>query len=66
MEKIEKIDLVYILGKGSKWSDNEIRFSLRSIEKYFDYRKIFIIGEKPESLLESRIYRHMIHFQTNY
>jgi len=45
---MEKIDLVYILGNGSRWSDNEIRFSLRSVEKYFNYRHIFIIGEKPE------------------
>lgn len=45
-----KIDLVYILGTGSRWSDNEIRFSLRSVEKYFKYNKVFIIGEKPEWL----------------
>jgi len=45
---MEKIDLVYILGKGSRWADNEIRFSLRSVERYFNYRHIFIIGEKPE------------------
>ena len=43
-------DLVYILGKGSCWEDNELRFSLRSVEKFFKYNKIFIIGERPEWL----------------
>lgn len=47
---MEKIDLVYILGQGSHWHNNEIRYSLRSVEKYFKYRKIFVIGEKPEWL----------------
>lgn len=43
-----KIDLVYILGTGSKWGDNELRFSLRSVEQYLkDFGKVFIIGEQP-------------------
>jgi hypothetical protein len=43
-----KIDIVYILGKGSRWNDNELRFSLRSIEKNFaDAGKIFVVGECP-------------------
>jgi len=45
---MEKIDLVYILGKGSRWSDNEIRYSLRSVEKYFKCGNVFVIGERPE------------------
>lgn len=47
-------DLVYILGTGSTWSNNEIRYSLRSVEKYFDplgERKVFVIGEKPEWMI---------------
>lgn len=28
------IDLVYVLGSGSKWNNNEIRYSLRSVEKH--------------------------------
>lgn len=47
---MEKIDLVYILGTGSHWSNNEIRYSIRSVEKYLKFRKIFVIGEKPEWL----------------
>ena len=42
------IDIVYILGDGSRWNNNEIRYSLRSLEKNFEHRKVFIIGEKPE------------------
>lgn len=45
---MKKIDLVYILGSGSCWNNNEIRFSLRSAEKYFEFDRVFIIGEMPE------------------
>jgi hypothetical protein len=46
---MEKIDLVYILGTGSRWGDNEIRYSLRSVEKYFPKAgRVFIIGECPD------------------
>jgi hypothetical protein len=45
----KSIDLVYVLGKGSPWENNEIRFSLRSVEKNLKgIRKIWIVGEKPE------------------
>lgn len=48
---MEKIDVVYILGHGSVWNNNELRFSLRSVQKNLkNYRKIFIIGENPEWL----------------
>lgn len=43
-----EIDLVYILGKGSRWHNNEIRFSLRSAEKNFKFRNVVIIGELPD------------------
>lgn len=43
------IDLVYVLGKGSLWNDKEIKYSLRSVNKYLSgFRNIFIIGELPE------------------
>jgi hypothetical protein len=43
------IDVVYVLGKGSSWRNNELRFSLRALEKnLLEYRKIWVIGEKPE------------------
>ena len=45
---MENIDVVFVLGNGSKWNDNELRFALRSIEKNLKgYRKVWIIGRKP-------------------
>lgn len=45
----KSIDVVYVLGKGSKWRNNEIRFSLRALEKNLKgIRKVWIVGEKPE------------------
>lgn len=42
------IDVVYILGNESRWNDTEIKYSVRSVEKHLkNYRKIFIIGQKP-------------------
>lgn len=42
------IDVVYILSKGSIWQDNEILYSLRSVEKHLkNFRKVFVIGYKP-------------------
>ncbi|HOB90281.1 MAG TPA: hypothetical protein PKG74_03065 [Candidatus Colwellbacteria bacterium] len=44
------MDIVYILGRGSKWQNNELRFSLRSIVKNFRHGKVWIIGEFPKWL----------------
>lgn len=44
------IDAVYILGEGSRWSNNEIRYSIRSLERNFKFRNIVVIGECPEWL----------------
>jgi hypothetical protein len=42
------IDVVYVLGRGSIWMDNEIRYSIRSFKKHFrDLRNIIIVGECP-------------------
>jgi hypothetical protein len=46
MEKDVK-DIVYILGNGSRWRNNELRFSLRSL-KNITHANVFIIGECPE------------------
>lgn len=43
-------DIVYIIGTGSRWQDNELRFSLRSVEKYLDHGKVFVCGEFPSWL----------------
>lgn len=45
---MKAIDVVYVLGKGSNWRNNEIRFSIRALEKNLQgFRKIYIIGEDP-------------------
>lgn len=42
------MDVVYVLGSGSNWNNNELRFSLRSIEKNLSgYRNIYVVGEDP-------------------
>jgi len=49
MSKSNKIDLVYVLGKESRWDDNEFRFSLRSVDQNLTgIRNIYLVGEKPE------------------
>jgi len=54
----DPVDVVYVLGKGSHWKNNEIRYSLRSVEKNLTgYRNIYIIGENPGFL------RDVIHIQ---
>jgi hypothetical protein len=41
-------DIVYILGNGSKWQNNEIRYSLRSYFKHLTgIGKVFIVGHDP-------------------
>lgn len=58
MEK--PVDIVYVLGTGSKWNNNEIRFSLRSIERnLLDYGNVFIVGECPDFL------QNVIHIPAN-
>ncbi|MGN6438404.1 MAG: hypothetical protein ACTHMM_17810 [Agriterribacter sp.] len=43
------IDLVYVLGTGSKWQDNELRYSLRSVEKHLSgYGQLYIVGSCPD------------------
>lgn len=45
------IDIVYILGTGSIWQNNELRFSLRSVEKHLKgFGNVWIIGEKADFL----------------
>jgi hypothetical protein len=42
------IDIVYPLGTGSRHSNNELKFSLRSVEKHLTgWNKVWIIGEFP-------------------
>lgn len=48
------MDLVYILGDGSRWSDNEIRYSIRSAVAHYKFREIFVIGACPAWLVGVR------------
>jgi hypothetical protein len=42
------MDVVYILGPGSTWNDNELLYSLRSVRKHLrGFRKIFVVGSMP-------------------
>lgn len=44
----KEIDIVYPLGSGSRWQNNEIRYSLRSVEKHLKgVRNVYIVGQKP-------------------
>ena len=43
------MDVVYILrNSGTRWMNNEIKYSIRSLEKNFDFNKLFIIGALPK------------------
>lgn len=49
----EGIDVVYPLGTGSRWANNELRYSIRSVIKHFtNLRNIVVIGEKPRWLTQ--------------
>lgn len=42
------MDLLYILGSGSKYNNDEIRYSLRSVEKNFkNIDRVVVVGENP-------------------
>ena len=42
------MDILYIIGKGSKWVNNELRFSLRGIAKNgINVDRVFIVGNIP-------------------
>jgi len=41
------ISVIYPIGAGSKWQNNELRYSLRSLSKISGIGDVFIVGEKP-------------------
>lgn len=43
----ENLDVVYVLGTGSKWNDNEIRFSLRSVQTNLKHKNVYLVGHIP-------------------
>lgn len=47
----DKVDIIIPLGKGSGWDDNELRYSLRSIQQFVsNVGNIYIVGLQPEWL----------------
>src|SRR5690606_5236989 len=43
-----RTSFVWILGTGSSWEDNELRYSIRSVEKHHqDDAEVLVIGSKP-------------------
>ena len=55
MEKLT--DVVYVLGTGSAWNNNELRFSLRSIEKNgTNVGRIYVVGVRPDFLSDKVIH----------
>lgn len=45
------MDILYVLGKYSKWDNNELRLSLRSIEKFcMNVGRVFLVGHDPKFL----------------
>lgn len=50
-------DLLYVIGQGSTNNNMELRYSLRSIEKYCtNYDRVFIVGYKPDFINENIIF----------
>lgn len=51
-------DIVYIYGEGhSRWRGQELKFSLRSLEKFGkDFGKVYIVGDKPKYLNDKIIH----------
>jgi inositol phosphorylceramide mannosyltransferase catalytic subunit len=43
-------DLLYVLDDSSQWKDHEIKYSIRSAVKNIKFRKIFVVGHKPDFL----------------
>lgn len=55
------MDLVYILGTGSRYQNLEIMLSIRTVEKYVKHDRIVIVGEKPKQLNYSKKLVHIPH-----
>jgi hypothetical protein len=58
-DNFQPIDLLYVLGKGSQWNNNELRYSLRSVvQNLSGFRYIWIVGEDPGFTQNVRIIKH--------
>jgi len=62
------MDIVYIIGTGSKWQNNELRYSLRSIAKFgANLGEVYIVGDElPPFINPSTVrYLHVRDITTN-
>lgn len=56
------MDVVYVLGTGSKWDNNELRYSLRSIERFgIGLGEVWIVGDMLPSFIDAGKVRYL-HF----
>lgn len=44
---MEKVDVVYKLGIGSRFNDAELRYSLRSLKNFLPLRNVYLVGHRP-------------------
>lgn len=52
-----EIDVLVPLGGGSQWNNNELRFMLRSLDRYVDgVRRVFVVGVNPDFLAEPALH----------
>lgn len=53
---MDKIDVVYILrNNGTRWMDNEIKYSIRALEQNIKFGKLWIVGGCPKFIDKSKI-----------
>ncbi len=52
--------MLYIIGSGSLYYNEELRFSLRSVQKYApEVKKVIIVGEKPDFISDKIEYHYI-------
>lgn len=50
------MDVLYILGKGSPFNNEELKYSLRSLDRYgANIDRLILVGEKPDLLNYSKV-----------
>lgn len=60
------MDVLYILGSGSPFNNDELRYSLRSLEKNgVNVSRVIVVGENPGFLSENVEYYHVKEFSGN-
>ena len=52
----DNMDILYVIGRGSTWDNNELKFSLRSLEKNCkNVGRIFIVGYCPNFINQKQV-----------